>query len=164
MVIIRGIRRLTFVSKIFHNFTNQISKVYVFEGSHETIDFTDEKTYEKYINFKPLKKLFMALKNDDDKEFENNLDDFEKLSLKDLCISINVDNYRTMPMGKFDFSQQAFDVMTKKWGAIADKEPPMKLIAVGIICMLFGGLITAIPLMFFWLLVEILKVLVNVIH
>jgi hypothetical protein len=108
--------------------------------------------------------MFMALKNEDEGMVQKSYQDFKQLTLKDLCISIEVQKYKTMPEGKFNFSQQSFDVMSKKWGAIADKEPPLKLIAVGVICMLFGGLITCIPLMFFWLFIELLKILVNLVH
>jgi len=163
MLVVRGINKLFIVwgqNKIAETLA---SKVYVYEGSHRTLDFTDEKTYIKYPQLKPIKEVFEKISNDLVTEGQKkiSLEDFTHLKLSDLGYQIDFGAFKTIKDEAFDFSADSFLVMSRQWFTIGQKEPPLILIAVGIISLLFGVVTSSIAFIFIWFLIEVLRIIIK---
>lgn len=163
MAIIRGINRLSIVTKIFHDAETLQAKVYVYEGNHRTIDWTDPKTYESHIELYPLKDIFETLDNPYKSKYakEEALARFGKLKLKDIGYTIDLTSNKTIKNKNYDFAADAYLVLSKQWFSIGQKEPPILLLAIGIIGMLFGGFLSAFAIVFLWFLVEVLRIVIH---
>ncbi len=160
LCIIRGINRLLIATKIYYVADTLEPKVYASETSHKLIDMLDDKTYENDLTLTKLKPIFNELKNPSSSEYakEKQLNDFTKLTLKDLGCSIDFEKFRTIKDKEHDFSADAYLVLSKPWFNIGQKEPPLMLIAMAIIGFLFGGVITAVSIIFLWFIVEVIRI------